>query len=57
MLTQIIQISGAQFWFEWGNEPTGYVSYGKYDDNGVFRFIGIGPRAWKNSLPFNCPFN
>jgi hypothetical protein len=41
------------------HEPAGYVSYGRYDENEVYRFVGIGPREWKNDycLPFNCPFS
>jgi hypothetical protein len=58
LLTQLIQVSNAQFWFEWGDEPQGYVSYGRYDQNDVYKFVGIGPRKWKDDcyLPFNCPF-
>jgi len=59
LLHAMIEASNAQFWFEWGDEPAGYVSYGRYDENEVYRFVGIGPREWKNDyrLPFNCPFS
>lgn len=58
LLTHIIQVSSAQFYWEWGDEPTGYVSYGRYDENEVFKFVGIGPRSWSKEalIPFNCPF-
>lgn len=59
LLTHIIQVSIAQFWYEWGNEPIGYISYGRYDENEVYRLVGIGPKEWAADLhlPLNCPFS
>lgn len=55
-LLQIIQASIAEFWFEWGNEPEGCVSFGKYV-NDEYKFIGFGSKDWVKSLclKHHCP--
>lgn len=52
-LTNIIHASIAEFYYEWGNEPFGHVSYGRYV-NDELKFIGVGPREWVK--PLNLQF-
>lgn len=57
-LMHIIQVSIAKYYYEWGNEPIGYVTYGKYSEDGSTVDIGWGPKEWAQQagIPFNCPY-
>lgn len=45
-----------QFYYEWGNEPAGYVSTGAYVD-GVFKSTGwrIKAEITRTGLPYHNP--
>jgi hypothetical protein len=44
-----------QFWFEWGNEPRGFVSTGAYDKFNDYHFTGLMPIDVKNIISFHNP--
>lgn len=44
-----------EFWFEWGDEPRGYVSTGYYDKWGNYHYTGLEPISVKQLLPFKNP--
>ena len=50
ILKQVINASSAEFYYQWGDEPTGYVTFGRYDKNDVLVILGVGPREWIDLL-------
>ena len=45
------------FWYQWGDEPRGYVSVGFYDDSNKFVSMGRLPKVKSVGMQFHCPFS
>lgn len=54
LLNNIGKASNAAFYYEWGNEPAGYVTFARYE-NDVLKIVGVGPKDWAGYL--NAPFH
>ena len=46
-------------YYEWGDEPTGCVSVGKYDKQGKWHDMGAMPKeeAIAKGFTFHCPWS
>lgn len=58
---KVIEAELAQFYWEWGDEPRGYVTIGKYNNDDTLRTIGYMPKEWLSypglsHIKFNCPY-
>lgn len=48
----------AKYWYEWGNEGTGYVSVGYYDDKDVWVSCGVMKKeSAVATLQFHNPYH
>lgn len=53
---KIKKVLNPEFWYEWGDEPLGYVSTGVYNSKGVACFTGWKPKDSVKNLPFKNPY-
>ena len=61
-ITQPIQMELIQFYWEWGNEPKGHVTVGRYTNDDALKTIGWMSKDLLNHpagkhIYFNCPYN
>lgn len=45
------------FYYEWGNEPSGYVSLAYYDSNDNIKNCGYAIKKSVINLVYHCPYN
>jgi hypothetical protein len=57
ILKKLIDSSVAQYYYEWGDEPEGYVTFFRYNTDDELVIIGVGPKEWVkyNNTPFKNP--
>lgn len=60
LITEIynLTIPNPEFYYEWGNEPAGYVSCGYYESGEVWRSLSPIPKntALQLGLNYYCPY-
>lgn len=49
----------AKHYYNWGDEPVGYVSTGYYDKSDIWRSTGLctKEKAIQLKLTYNCPYS